>query len=259
MGATSAPPPRRFAPAAAILFAICIARAAAQEVQVNTQWISDSPEADAAVSNTAALSSSIEQGMGMVYHAAGLPADLGASASVDGRVISSGSAPRPAPTTTARAPPPAPPPPPPPPSSESDAGGGSTILIASLAVGVVGLLGVVAWAVMAKGGNKNSKKESATERVIPARIRPPPNSYEPDPQPTAPPAPPVYYEPPAPPVYYPPPQQNPPVYYPPPQQNPTVYYPPPQTPAYYPPPQTPVYPPEPAPPRQKVFRVILRH
>ena len=225
MGATSAPPPRRFAPAAAILFAICIARAAAQEVQVNTQWISDSPEADAAVSNTAALSSSIEQGMGMVYHAAGLPADLGASASVDGRVISSGSAPRPAPTTTARAPPPAPPPPP---SSESDAGGGSTILIASLAVGVVGLLGVVAWAVMAKGGNKNSKKESATERVIPARIRPPPNSYEPDPQPTAPPAPPVYYEPPAPPVYY-------------------------------PPPQTPVYPPEPAPPRQKVFRVILRH
>ena len=37
------------------------------------------------------------------------------------------------------------------------------LLIASLAVGVVGLLGVVAWAVMAKGGNKNSKKESANE------------------------------------------------------------------------------------------------
>lgn len=242
--------------AAALCFYV---HCAAGDLQVDTQWISDSPQEDAAASNPQALSSVLAQSMGGVYNAAGLPADLGAAASVDGQIVGAPTAAPPPATTTTSAPPPptspkttaaAPPPPPGATTTEGDSGGGSAILVASLVVGAVGLVGVVAWAMMARGKSSSSKEAPA---VIPARIAPPP-SYVPGPQPE-PTAPPAYYPPAAPPAYYAPPPQPPAYYAPQPQQQPPAPQP---VPSYCAPPP-PVYYASPAPPPpRKVFRIVMR-
>ena len=209
-----------------ILLVAWCARTACQ-IQVEARVVSSSAVSDAAVSDTGALSAALASGMGGVYDAAGLPANSLASASVAGSIqpgptfvgppaatttaaAGGGNGGGGTKTTTASQPTSGS-------SGDGGGGGGSAILIASLAVGVVGLVGVVAWAVTRGKGGSSEKP-----RLIPARIqRPPPYAPAYVPVPTAPPAPYAYPPPPVPaPVYAP----SPPVYAPP--VPPPVYAPP---------------------------------
>ena len=156
------------------------------KLQVTTEWVLNTSEALAMAMQPEVLRTRLRESMGSVYLAASLPVDSAVQATVD------------VPVEHAYIVPPPPPPPStsPPPSgggsggtkmttttasapkqgsqdSSSDTGGlgggNSAILAASLAVGGVGLIGVVVWA-LARKGSKLQPQPCNPPPVIPEKI-----------------------------------------------------------------------------------------
>lgn len=194
--------------------------ALADSIEVNAKVLTDTPESLAAASNPKSLQAQLRDSMDVVYYTAGLPTDLQAGVSVEGSIQNAVVIPgtSSSPTTTPR--------------PVIDGGSdNSPVLIASLVVGVVGLLGIAAWAVLrSRGGKPNNNPQCTPPVVIPVTIDP--STIPPRPPPQPPPAPYCYPQPQIPASYsplpfIPPPVVRPPVRitpdaFPPPTTNPTV-------------------------------------
>ena len=196
------------------------------EIQVNAEWDADTSEQQSAAINERALATQLASSLGTVYEAAGISADVGRSAQVGGALVREDGG---SPATTPSPPPGVPSPPPSKPVVVQESSSDNTgLVVAALAIGLVGLVGVAGWYCL----RRPSAAKILLPPEIPYKIKPPqPQPQQPvyySPLPTAPP-------PPQPSYYAPPPPQQPSYYSPPPPQQPGYYAPPPQP--YYAPPQ----------------------
>jgi hypothetical protein len=201
---------------------MCILAAAAQaQLQITAEYSVENAEQQAAAQNVPALATNIASAMGSVYEAAGIPMEEPRYVDVNGVLVPVGKTPAPA------TPPPPPPPPPPPRVVEDSSSDNTGLVVAALVIGVVGLVGVVAWYVL----RRPSAVKVKLPPEIPYRIKPKtqPSPEQPQPQPYCP------AQPQQPQPYYPAqPQPQPQQYYPAqPQPQPQPYYPAQPQPQYY--------------------------
>lgn len=126
-----------------VLFALFfVVAAGAEQIQVQAEWIAETPQQVQIAQQQASLENALVESMPPVYQALGVPADSGAGAVVSGqlRAISG-----PSPPPSAPPPPPGAPPPAPKAEESSDS---NTLVIVAVVLGVVLVLGLVAWGVL---------------------------------------------------------------------------------------------------------------
>lgn len=121
-----------------------VVAAGAQQIQVQAEWIAETPQQVQIAQQQASLENALVESMPPVYEALGVPADSGTGAVVNGQLRAI-SGPSPPPPPSAPPPPPSAPPPAPKGEESSDS---NTLVIVAVVLGVVLVLGLVAWGVL---------------------------------------------------------------------------------------------------------------